>query len=192
MRNKPVTAALSEAEQRLPEYLQTYTGFGDDERNFRISERNWRAERNRMLGVVTARHVPSATRALLTEVTALCEAVVSNNLASRNHDQAIALGKAVETMLGALDHVKVNRVTAMARARSARTSKGGSKPKRYLVTAGTGTAQVVEGIAAVVALTGCNKNTLAARMSNGGGKAWLGRRNPETSWTVERLGTKDA
>lgn len=184
---------LTEAELKLPEYLQTYTGYGDDHGNYKWSERAWRTERNKWLGRVTPKRVhTSYTETLLTDNIALCEAIYADDRCKAHHDQARSLGAKLEMALAKLHTDNDNRRTQMHKARAARTNAGRKKRAAFIVTDGQGHAQTVLGVEAVAAMVGSTVNSVQVQVSRGKGKAWLGRRDPEHSWTVERVGTETA
>lgn len=192
MRRTRQQKELTEAELRLPEHLQTYTGYGDEHGNYKWSERAWRAERNRRLGIVTPKRLhTSLTETLLADMLALCSAAHADDRYKPLHDQARALGIVVELALTQLTKANDARRINMTKARAARTGAG-RKPKAFKLTDGQGHSQMVHGVAEVARLTGSTANSIYAQLSQGGGKAWLRRRDPEHSWTVERVGTETA
>ena len=191
MARKPL---LTEAELKLPEYLQTYTGYGDDHGNYKWSERAWRTERNRWLGRTTPKRVSTSfSETLLTDILALCESVVGSDKYKPLHDQATKVGASVEMALAKLRTDNENRRAQLAKARThIRTKPVGRPLGEFKLTDGQGHSQTVLGLAEVARLTGSTPNSVAVQLSRGGGKAWLGQRDPEHSWTVERVGTETA
>lgn len=183
------TVQLTEAELKLPEYLQTYTGYGDDHGNYKWSERAWRTERNKWLGRLTPKAVHlSYTESLMRENLTLCNAVHADDRYKPLHDQARAVGLKLEMALAKLQQDNANRVRAAAEARGKITYQPKGRPKKlYKMCDGSGNEQTVVGLAEVARLAGTTAAVVSTRLSQGGGKAWLGQRDPEHSWTVERI-----
>lgn len=186
MARKRVTEALSEAELRLPDWLQRYKGWGDSEGNSRISERTWRIMRNKALGLAAPIKVHIGQgETLLTEIHTLLTDMVSEGLPLHFRDRAIAAGAAVEKALAGMATAKANRQAGAAKARALAGKPSGRPLVAYRVTDASGQAQKVLGMDAVAALTGYGAQSIRTQISQRGGRAELGRRNPETMWTVE-------
>lgn len=186
MARKPL---LTEAELKLPEYLQTYTGYGDDHGNYKWSERAWRTERNKWLGRLTPKPVHmSYTESLMRENIAVLNAIHADAKCKAHHDQVRAVGTKLEVALAKLLQDNANRARAAAEARGKITYQPKGRPKKvYAMWDGNGNGQIVTGLAEVARLAGTTATVVSTRLSQGGGKAWLGQRDPEHSWTVARL-----
>lgn len=180
---------LTEKELRLPEWLQTYTGYGDDHGNSKITERQWAKQRRQWLGEVVPKRVHTVvTETLLTDAILFVENYLHGDRSNNMEDHADQLLKKLHRIRAELSTANENRRANIAKARAARgASKQGRKPLPYKVTDGSGEAQIVYGVDKVAELTGSTPSSVSAQLSYGAGKAWLGRRDPEHSWTVERL-----